>query len=331
MARTKYSFWSDGLDEEYYIIKQKKGSEKLTEINVLHDHIANSIYQLFGVCTPNLYIGYYQKQLSLISSVLPGYKDLIEWFSDENVLEEINQCQNVEACIAAYKKFESELSIHGKESLLAAAIILDDSDVLGVELRNIGLIQSNGLQQIIKIDPSDSIFTTTPKNIDAMLSEFEDNLSLEAPLIYNLFSFTRLYNNPKSIVGNLHLSEFFHDIDKELLKYELAKFASFNDAFIKKMIIRDEYLELLSFENKELYLEHLANVLLRKKNVLKERLNLPQIQVILPELAPVFIKDIVLSEPLEHIEHGASHPFKVKKTIPSKVLLSVTDHTPLAL
>jgi hypothetical protein len=180
MTRTKYSFWSAGLDEEYYIVKQKKGSAKLTEINVLHDHIANSIYQIFGVSTPGLYIGYYQKQLSLISSVLPGYKNLIEWFNDENALEEINQYQ-------------------------------------------------------------------------------------------------------------------------------------------------------LPIDNKKLYLEHLANLVLRKKSSLKKALNLPEIQVTSPELAPIFIKNIVLSEPLEYIDQGSSNPCKVKRIIPAKSPPTDPVNTQLAL
>ncbi|HHF0527752.1 TPA: hypothetical protein ACPSKZ_002149 [Legionella anisa] len=301
-------------------MKLKKGAEELTEINAIHDHISNSIYQVFGVRTANLYIGYYQKMLALISKVLPGYKDLIEWLNNKNALEEIEQYNKVDECVDAYKKFERDLSIKGKESLLAAAIILEDLDVLGAGLRNIGLIKFLGKHQIIKIDPSDSIFDTPSDKIDATLAKFESNLSCDNPLIYSLFSFSKVCNNPNSILGNLHFSEFFHDIDKEKLKYELAKFVSLDDAYIKKIIIRDEYLELLSMDNKKLYLEQLSNLILRKKTILKKTLNLPEIKVTPPEPAPVFIKDAVFSEPVEHIKHGASKPFKVKRIVPSKEL-----------
>lgn len=320
MARTKFSFWSDSVEEEYYVVKTKKGTEKLTAIHAVHDHISNAIYQVFGVHTTNLYIGYYQKMLGLISNVLPGYKDLIEWLNNKNALEEINQHQKVEACITAYKKFESDLSIEGKEALLAAAIILEDMDVIGAGLRNVGLIKLASKHQIIKIDPSDSIFDTSAENIDAVLRNFEANLSLDNPFIYGPFSFSKVCNNPQNIVGNLHFSEFFHDIDKEKLKYELAKFASLDDAYIKKLIIRDEYLELLSMDNKKLYLEQLSSLLLSKKTILKKVLSLPKIKIMPPEPAPVFIKDTVFSEPLEYIKHGASIPFKVKRIVSSKYL-----------
>ena len=320
MARAKYSFWSDGTEEEHYIIKQKKGIEKLTAINGVHDHISNSIYQLFGVATPSLYIGDYQEQLSLISRVLPGYKDLIEWLNSDNALEEINQQHTVAECVTSYKKMESDLAIKGKESLLAAAIILEDTDVIGAGLRNIGLVESFGQHRIIKIDPGDSIFSILPENIDTALIEFEANLSLTDPLIYSIFSFSRIYNNPQSIIGNLHFCEFFHDIDIEKLKYELAKFANLDDTYIKKLVIRDEYLELLSIDNKRLYLEQLSNILLRKKAILKKILNVPEIHVTPPDLAPVFMKDIEFGEPIEHIEHGASKPFKVKRITAPKAL-----------
>jgi len=317
MAKAKYSFWSDVDAEEYYIIKLKKGLEQLTAINAIRDHIANSIYQVFRVHTANLYIGYYQKQLGLFSKVIPGYKDLVEWFSNKKALEEINQQSKVDDCVAAYKKVESDLSICGKEALLAAAIILDDMDVLGSAMRNIGLIKCSSKHQIIKIDPGDSIFDSA--DIDSALLKFAANLSLDNPLIYAPFSFSKVCNNPQNIIGNLHFSEFFHDIDKEKLKSELAKFASLDDAHIKKLIIREEYLGLLPSDNKKL-LEQWANLLIRKKAVLKKALNLPEMKVSPPELAPVFVKDIVFSEPLEEIKYGASRPFKVKRIVPSKVL-----------
>ncbi|CAM3115909.1 Uncharacterised protein [Legionella steigerwaltii] len=323
MARTKYSFWPDVVDEEYFIIKLKNGIEKLTARNAIHDHISNSIYQAFRVRTANLFIGYYQEQLALFSKVLPGYKDLVECLNSKNALEEINQHDKVDDCVAAYKKLESGLSICGKEALLAAAIILEDMDVLGAGLRNIGLIKFLSQHQIIKIDPSDSIFDI--ENIDTGLKKFEANLSLDNPLIYAPFSFSKVCNNPQNIMGNLHFSEFFHDIDKEKLKDELARFASLDDAYIKKLIIRDEYLELLPMDDKKLYLEQLANILIRKKAILKKALHLPEIKVSPLELAPVFIKDIEFSEPLEKIQHGASRPFKVKRVAPAEDLRPDSD------
>jgi hypothetical protein len=315
MVRAKCSFWSDGTVEEHYVVKQKKGNEKLTVKNAIHDHISNSIYQIFGVSTPSLYIGYYQKELSLISRVLPGYKDLIEWLGGDKVLEEINQHRDVAVCVATYKKLESRLSIKGKESLLAAAIILEDTDVIGAGLRNIGLVETSGQHCIMKIDPSDSIFSASSESVEAALVDFEENLSLAKPFILGTFSFSRIYNNPQSILGNLHFDEFFHGIDKGKLKMELAKFAHLDDASIKQMVMREEYLELLPMDDKKTYLERLANLLLRKKAILKKVLNVPEIQVKPPELAPVFMKDLVLSDSSETIEHGASKPLKVKRVM----------------
>lgn len=317
-TKAKISFWSEISGEEYYVVKQKKGTEQLTALNAVHDHISNAIYQLFGVCTPDYYIGTYQKKLSLISNIMTGYKDLVEWLKgDEDAIEEINTHDKVEECIAAYKKLESGLSVQGKESLLAAAIILEDTDVLGAGLRNIGLIETAGKHKIIKIDPGNGIFDVSTENIDSAMKEFESDLSLDNPLIYKPFSYYRLFNNPKSILGNLHLGEFFHDIDKDKLVSELAKFASLEDEFIKNLIVRDEYFELISADKKKGYLEHLSDILIRKKAILKKVLKLPEIKSTPPEPSSIFINDIELSAPLEQIKHGASMPFKVKRINPT--------------
>lgn len=314
MAKAKITFWSEVPKEEYFVVKQKRGNEDFTPIDVLHDHLSNSVYQLFGVCTPNFYIGNYHKRLSLISNIMPGYKDLVEWLKGgEEALGEINKHQKLEDCVDAYKQSESGLSISGKENLLAAAIILEDTDVIGAGLRNLGLVKSASKHKIIKIDPSNSIFEIRAENIEDAIRSFESNLSLDNPLIYKPFTISRIFNNPKSILGNLHLCEFFHDIDKQKVLNELAKFAYLDEKHIRNLVLRDDYFELLSIDKKNPYLEQLCNILLKKQAVLRKALHLEEIKYNPPEPAPVFIGDIELSDPVERIMHGASAPFKVKR------------------
>ncbi len=213
-----FRFWNAPPQEEFYIVKQKKGHSPLTGNNAVCAHIANQIYRLLGIYAPNLYIGYYQDNLSLISQVLPRYKDLAEWLDGKNPLKIINQQNNIDGCIAAYKNCEKKLLIDNKEALLAAAIILEDCDVIGASFRNIGLIEENGKHTIIKIDPDESIFNPSYLNTDSVLKEFENQLSVDNPLLYKIFSIDRVYNNPNCILGNLHLKEFFHNIDQQELR-----------------------------------------------------------------------------------------------------------------
>ncbi|MGM9453205.1 hypothetical protein ACTAZI_07680 [Legionella bozemanae] len=44
MVQTKYSFWPNAANEEYYVVKLKKG----TAMYAVHHHNSNSIYQVFG-------------------------------------------------------------------------------------------------------------------------------------------------------------------------------------------------------------------------------------------------------------------------------------------
>ncbi|KTD78814.1 hypothetical protein [Legionella waltersii] len=315
MTQAKVTFWAEKPAEEYFVVKQKKGSEAISPINALHDHLSNAIYQLFGVCTPDFYIGNYNKKLSLISNIMRGYQDLVEWLKGgEAAIEEINKCQKVDDCVTAYIKAENGLSVIDKESLLAAAIVLEDTDVLGAGLRNIGLIKFFGKHKIVKIDPSSTVFDTTKENIETALKEFESNLSLSDPLIYKPFSFNRVYNNPKSVLGNLHFSEFFHDINKGKLVKELTKFANLDEKSIRNLVLRDEYFDLLSVDKKDPYLEQITYILLRKKDILRKVLNCPEITFTPPAPPQVFIKDLELGEPIEQIKHGASMPLKVKGT-----------------
>lgn len=326
MAKAKITFWSERPEEEFFVVKQKKGNEDFTPIHVLHDHLSNSVYRLFGVCTPNFYIGNYQKKLSLISNIMPGYKDLLEWLKGgEQALVEINTHQKLEDCVGAYIQSESGLSISGKEKLLAAAIILEDTDVIGAGFRNVGLIQTNDQHTIVKIDPSNSIFDVQADQIEDALSAFASSISLNNPLIYQQFTISRIFNNPKSILGNLHLCEFFHDIDKQKVLRALAEFAYLDESHIKNLVLRDEYFELLSIDRNNPYLEQLCTILLRKQAILRQVLHLEVLEYTPPEPAQVLLRDIELSDPVERILHGASCPLKVKRIPMSHTPESVAE------
>lgn len=298
--------------EQYYVVKQRKGEKLLTAEDVIRDHIANSIYRLFGVQTPDIYIGLYQGRLSLISKVLPNYKDLVEWLDAEDPIQEINQHNDVVACVTAYQQLEKELFIQNKEALLAAAIILEDSDVIGAGMRNIGLVENNGKHTIIKIDPDDSIFGYSYSNLNKALDEFEANLSWNNSFVLTLFSVEKVSNNPKSILGNLHLYEFFHGMDKDKLISAFEKFINIDDTDLKNLIIRKEYIDLLDSPGAQNYLEWLSSIIIGKKAILKKFINSPAKEVGAPIPAPVFNPNIELSEPLEVIPYGASKPVKVK-------------------
>lgn len=307
--------------EEYFIVKQKTGDDALTAKEAIRAHIANNIYRLFGVLTPELYIGEYQGNLSLFSQVLPDYKDLAEWLSGDKPLQQVNQYSNVDACITAYEELERNLSIQNKEALLAAAIILEDGDVIGAGFRNIGLIEEDGEHHIVKIDPDDSIFDQSYANTVSALSEFQSHLSTDNPLLYDIFSMTVICNNPKSILGNLHLSEFFHSIDQARLISTFDKFIHLKNDDIKKLIFREEYIELLGSDDAKNYLEHLCSIIIGKKEILQKLLNPNPKTVETPDPSPVFMKDKEFSEPLETIPYGASKPVKVRVIKPMEETL----------
>jgi hypothetical protein len=314
MKGKKHSFFGDLIKDEFYIVKQRQGHEDLTPEMAVADHISNAIYRLFGIETPDFYIGEYKQQLSLFSRFLSdGYLDLKEWLGGQEALDEINRHNNLVDCVDTYKKFEAPLSIIGKERLLASAIILEDTDVIGAGFSNIGLIKVNKQHKIIKIDPSHGIFNTPPTLAPKLINDFGSELSNNNPLLYKTFSYDLLVNNPKSILGNLHLCEFFHDIDKTKLNQRLLEFTSLSDDHIKELVIRPEYLEVLNSDDAHDYLTNIANILIAKKNVLAKYLNLVTIEVQPPVLPDVFATNLELGETVEVMKHGASKPLKVKR------------------
>lgn len=313
MPRKDYRFWTLSPREEFYIVKQKKGLDPLNAKHAIHDHIAFAIYRLFGVKSPPMYIGMYQAQLSLISQILPGYKDLIDCLQSEDPLAEINSHPSVAASVSAYEALEQPLAILGKEALLAASILLEDGDVLGAGLRNIGLIENAAKHRIVNIDPGGDTFYVKPDQVKNLLQDFEKNLSLDDPLLYRPFSLRKAFNNPQCILGNLHFSEFFHSVNVAKLKTVFAQFTSVDDAVLKNIVVREEYLALLEPEDGHAYLEGIYHMILQKKAILKKVLKLPFLDVTPPLPPVVFAQDLILSAPIKAMEYGASHPLKVKR------------------
>src|SRR5690606_32287100 len=117
-------------------------------------------------------------------------------------------------------------------------------------------------------------------------------------------------NNPHSVLGNLHFSEFFHDLDKDKFMDVMAGFVSLDDDEIKRIIVREEYLQLLGTEEGIEYLTNIANVLIAKREILKQYVKVIQTKNNFP-LPVVFNPNLRLSAPLEVIQHGSSKPIKV--------------------
>ncbi len=97
------------------------------------------------------------------------------------------------------------------------------------------------------------------------------------------------------------------------LRSVFEKFTNLNDDDIKRIVFRDEYIELLDSKNAIACLKQYCELLIGKKDILKRFLNIPKQDIEPPVLSPVFANNLTLSEPIEEIPYGASRPFKVKR------------------
>lgn len=333
MIQNNRLFGPTASNEAFYIIKQKKGHTPFTPFDTISAHLASCIYRLMGVATPEVYIGYYQNVLSLISEVLPGYRDLEDWLEGDTPTNVINQSERLKDCIHEYKRLEAPLNIINKEALLAAAIILEDSDVVGAGFRNIGLVQNFTHYRIVKIDPDEAIFGWDPSIVKQELKNFNESLSWDQPLFSEHLSFARFTNNPASILGNLHLLEFFHDIDKDILQKAFTPFLQLTDTEIKDLVFRDEYLQVLGTKTAPPQLQQAAQTLIAKRDILRHHTKFQALDSHSPPpLATVFAEGIRFSPPIAQMKYGASKPFKVKRlpepTIEPELIESIS--TPCA-
>ncbi len=253
-------------EKKYVIKKPFDGRRSRLELIVI-EHIANSLYYLFGVPTPKLYITYDEnKAPQLASEVLQDYQDYSDFMGGADFLESLSvisgdsDSETIDRRVAFFNQClaEKKVSIKGREFLLVASILLQDFDVLGRGLDNVGVIPgaSPGVYQIVKIDPGCA-------NLSSNAFDFKSIIDITSPLISKDYS-NKVFNLGKTIIGPLHYKEFFHQLDKSKVQLAIDIIRSIPEQEIKKHVCRQEYLQFVS----EDYLKHIAKTIIERRNYL---------------------------------------------------------------
>lgn len=284
---------------QYYVLKKINDNQDL-----VREHIANNLYGLFGVRTPKCYIvKLNNSNYALASEYIRGYADLCHYLGGDSVINSIFEKESIDARIAAFKTatISKNLNFIGKAQLLVAAICLDDMDVIGVSYSNVGAVKTaDKTFKLINIDSGEANITK--------VSDFEADVSLDNVLLNSNFS--NLFANSNTIMGNMHLLEFFSDLSKADIKKALNVFCEISDLEIRKHIIREEYLELVEKD----FLENIVSIIISRKNFLANLTNrkVLEIPAIKGKLNSVFKDVSQFSEPVASIDRGNSKPKLVK-------------------
>jgi hypothetical protein len=263
-AAKKIQFWYRGRPK-YYVRKSMNAGTSLTNEAIVSEHIASCFYRLLNNITPDTHIIQIESGYALVSKVLPGYQDLKDWLKIENYTDVgkdtdpivlIDGKATQEERKACFERLLGDKKIKGsaKANLLVAAILLQDADVLGRNLTNIGLIKQTSQHCLVKIDPGGANL-----KID---KDFKDNLSRDEPVIDKNFS-CEIINQP-TIMGNHHFVEFFSSIPKKVMIQAIIHLSNVSDAEIKKHVERSEYRKLVS----DTFLEAISTTLCQRKKAL---------------------------------------------------------------
>lgn len=253
------SFWYRHQKEksQYYMIKDKLSNEELVS-----EHIANNLYRLFGVKTPASYIvksvnSHQQTIYSLASEYISGYSDLRVHLGGKDAISSIEDKETVKEKIICFNEIvkQKNLNFIGKAQLLLASICLDDYDVLGVDFSNIGAVKMpNNELKLVNIDPGQANITDN--------TSFEKNISLDNCLLKKELSSELL--NKDTIMGNRHFLEFFDELSHSEIQKALTFYKQISDEDIMKIVFRDEYLKLVDSS----LLETIAKTIIERKAIL---------------------------------------------------------------
>lgn len=291
-----------------YVSKVPYDGRKSTNELVVIEHIANTLYYLFGVATPNLYIIAGKGGVpTLMSQILPGYKDFSDVMGGStfiNALAAIDE-PSAEKTIAKRIEFfncmlhQMDINIVGREALLIASILLKDIDVLGRGMDNIGLIPTPTPNefQLVKIDQAGAEMTS--------FDDFKESIDIELPLLSKDYS-GKLLNLGKTFLGPLHYLEFFDGIEPSKVKFAIDMIRGISDEEIKKHVCRKEYLQLVE----PAYLEKIASTIIARKNYLVSLFKQQGSTVERTAVVSKFFRPAChFSKPLREIKKGASDTY----------------------
>lgn len=310
----------------YFVCKESRAGQALLLEELVVEHLANRIYRLFGVHVPPIYILHKKNadktlSLSIASQQLEGYRDLIDYLGEEtHVLDSINTNnseQDRQACLQALLD-NKQIGFKGKNKLLVAAAILHDFDVVGVNFRNIGLNcdqddhQSCGLHEIINIDTGDISLTDDSESFDSMYD-------FDKPCLYSGFEMA-IFNNPKSLSGNLHLKDFFSGINKPALCNAAVEVIQTASVALESIVKREAYIKVLGEDKLNAIYDVLTARLKAMRAALPQQyqqqaaLNRPCSTVSALILgSPIFRRREDFSQPLKRIEYGNAKPYVVRE------------------
>lgn len=299
---------------QFYVLKEYCQSKPLSKEDIVKEHIASVIYRLLGIRTPEIRIVLNDEKeiIGIASQYIKGYKDLdkiINEHADKTVnelVDELDAAPTQEERIRLFNETFSPVPIADRELLLLASVFLQDSDIVGVNFTNIGGRWNELTQQFewIKID-------TGSLDYRSDIDRFKQDVSLRHQILSEGYT-SRVYNDPDIIlVGNVHLLEFFGDINQEKLIKQIESLANISDEEIKRHILRQEYASVVSQE----MLNNIVDVLIQRKQHLLSLVKPPRSEAYSKKISlqPVFIERSAFSEPVHTIPRGNAKPSIVYK------------------
>lgn len=283
---------------KYFVLKNKLSNEE-----IVTEHIAHRMYGLIGVKVPNCYIVKQQDgEYALVSEYLHGYSDVLDLIGGEEILEKLDKLKSVDERVKFFSEnlTKKKLSFSGKEHLLVGSVFLTDHDVLGAGLTNIGGIPScKNTIQLVNIDPGEASILSN--------ATFGEDISLEHRLLNRIYE-APLVNGP-SILGNMHYLEFFSDVSKANIIKAIQDLIAIPDEEIKRHFLREEYYELVSAE----FIQLIVYNLIERKQFFSTLLKAyPTPEYRQQPIDQIFIDGLNFSEPLKKIDRGAHRPNIVK-------------------
>jgi hypothetical protein len=248
-----------------YVSKEPYDGRTPSKQLVVIEHIANTLYYLFGVTTPNVYIIRDKNDKpKIMSQILTGYKDFSDFMGGTSFLKSlstIDEASDEETIQKRVDFFNASLKVKGvriigREALLIASILLNDMDVLGRGLDNIGLVPTSkpDTLQLVKIDQADAKMMTN-------LDDFKASLDPELALLSKDYA-SNLLNLGRNIFGPLHYREFFDGLDRNKVLLSIDIIRAIPDSEITKHVCRNEYLEFVDRD----FLKKIADTIIQRKN-----------------------------------------------------------------
>ncbi len=305
-----------------YVLKEMWNQKPLTKEAIVREHIGSALYRLLGLTNPELRIvkkstdG--ETQYALASKIMSGYSDVRELLGGDEAVSEIDEKETLEERIAKFQEIVKQRHIHfrHKERLLVAGAMLAEFDLLGRDYSNVGAIhKAKGQYELVKIDPG-------AVDLDTPLDEFKKKTHIKNLLLNEDFSLSFL-NNPHFLAGNHHFLEFFNDIDKDKMLEALSQLAQISDDEIRRHIVRDEYLELVS----QSFLTDVADTMIARKNYMLSLVDKQPVEVSKEyPLLPVMLPRFYLTDTIIRIHRGQANPKVVLGLAPEQVLDGLKSH-----